>query len=194
MSEIIGKNDRSVKSSSRTFFMSETMVTKKINLGGGNDRMPGYINIDILALPNVDIVHDLATGIPLPDGSVEEVYTTHFLEHLSDVVFMMKEIYRVCAPGALVKIKAPYFKSVGAFKDPTHKSFFTEKTFAYFNQGAVDHHELPDYNLGVNFVTEKIAYVWAAPWLRYLPGKKIFWLKYFWNIARSIYYELRVIK
>ncbi len=174
--------------------MPEIKAVKKINLGGGNDRMPGYTNIDILALPNVDMVHDLATGIPLPDGSVAEVYTTHFLEHLDDVVFMMKEIYRVCAPGALVKIKAPYFKSVGAFKDPTHKSFFTEKTFDYFNQGTVDRHELPDYNLGVNFATEKIAYVWAAPWLRYLPGKKAFWLKYFWNIARSIYYELRVIK
>ncbi len=173
--------------------MPDTPITK-LNLGGGNDRIPGYANIDILALPQVDIVCDLARGIPLPDNTIEEIYTTHFLEHLPDTVFMMKEIYRVCKPNAIVKIKVPYFKSVGAFKDPTHKSFFTERTFEYFNRATIDRHELPEYNLGVNFATEKIAYVWAAPWIRFLPGKKMFFLKYFWNIARSIYYELRVIK
>ena len=36
----------------------------EIELGGGND--PKYHpNIDALALPNVDIVHDLCKGIPV---------------------------------------------------------------------------------------------------------------------------------
>lgn len=156
--------------------------------------MEGYANIDVLDLPNVDIVYDLTKGIPLPDNSVNEVYSAHFLEHLEDTVAIMKEIYRVCVPGALVRIKVPYFKSIGAFKDPTHKSFFTEKTFDYFDKDHLLNNELPEYNLGVNFKVEKISYIWSSPLLRYLPGKKHFFIKFFWNIARSIYYELRVVK
>lgn len=156
--------------------------------------MDGYTNIDILALPNVDIVYDLSKGIPLEDNSVDEIYTAHFLEHLDDTVFMMREIYRVCRANALVRIKVPYFKSVGAFKDPTHKSFFTEKTFDYFNKNIANGVALPEYDLGVDFRLEKIAYLWSSRWLRFLPGKKRFFMKYFWNIVRTMYVELRVIK
>ena len=166
----------------------------KINLGGGNTKIDGYTNIDILALPNVDIVYDLSKGIPLEDNSVDEVYTAHFLEHLDDTVFMMTEIYRVCHANALVRIKVPYFKSIGAFKDPTHKSFFTEKTFDYFNKNITQGGALPDYDLGVDFRLEKISYLWSSWWLCFLPGKKRFFMKYFWNIVRTMYVELRVIK
>ncbi len=172
----------------------EHPVISKVNLGGGNTKIEGFTNIDILALPEVDIVCDISKGIPLPDHTVEELYTAHFLEHLSDTVHIMSEIYRICAPNALVKIKVPYFKSIGAFKDPTHKSFFTEKTFDYFNKEMTNGQQLPDYQLGVNFKVEKIGYIWSAPWIRYLPAKKIFFLKHFWNIARTMYVELRVIK
>lgn len=171
-----------VPNQSNLWYDYETMEkseTKKINLGGGNTKLEGYLNIDVLALPHVDIVHDLSKGIPLPDNSVEEVYTAHFLEHLENVVFMMQEIYRVSKPGALIKIKVPYFKSIGAFKDPTHKSFFTERTFEYFDKTSSDKGDLPQYDLGVHFVTEKITYVWSAPWIRYIPFKRAFLLNFF---------------
>ncbi|MCD4761498.1 methyltransferase domain-containing protein [bacterium] len=166
----------------------------KINLGGGTQKIEDFTNIDILNLPNVDIVHNINKCIPLPDNSIEEIYSSHCLEHLDDTIHIMKEIYRVCKPNAIVKIKVPYFKSIGAFKDPTHKQFFTEKTFDYFDHEKIKNQELPDYKLKVNFKVEKVAYLWSASWLRYLPFKKAFFLKHFWNIVRSIYYELRVIK
>lgn len=139
-------------------------------------------------------MHDLNSGIPFPDHSVSEIYTSHFLEHVDNFITMMQEIHRVSKPNALVKIKVPYFKSIGAFKDPTHNHFFTEQTFNYFDPHAVQESELPNYHLPMQFRVEKIAYVWSAEWLRFLPAKKAFFLKYFWNIARSIYFELRVLK
>ncbi len=171
-----------------------TALISKINLGGGNAKMEGFANIDIMAHPNVDIVCDINKGIPLPDNSIEEIYSGHCLEHLDDTVKIMKEIYRICKNGAIVRIKVPYFKSIGAFKDPTHKQFFTERTFEYFDADKLKNQAVPDYGLGLNFKTEKIGYIWSEKWIRYLPFKKIFFLKHFWNIARTIYYELRTVK
>ena len=88
----------------------------KLNLGSSDRIKPGFLNLDILPLPGVDIVCDLNDGIPLKNDSVTEIYASHILEHIDDIIKIMEEIYRVCQDGAIVKIKVPYFKSNGAFK------------------------------------------------------------------------------
>ena len=166
----------------------------KLNLGSGNRILPGFLNLDIQPASGVDIICDLNEGIPLNDNTVTEIYTSHTLEHLNDIVQIMEEIFRVCKDGAIVKIKVPYFKSIGAFKDPTHKRFFTEETFAYFDKEEQIKHGFADYGIIANFKTVKIAYLWSSSRLRFLPFKKKFFMKYFWNIVRSIYFELLVVK
>lgn len=166
----------------------------KLNLGSGDKKAKKFLNIDILPLPNVDIVHDLEQGIPLHDNSVIEVHAYHILEHIPDSVKIFEEIYRVCQPGSIVKLKVPYFKSIGAFKDPTHKSFFTEKTFEYFDKSKINDGVLPEYQIKADFRVKKISYIWSSKWIRFLPYKKNFFMKYFWNIARTMYIELKVIK
>ena len=168
------------------------MLRKKILLGGGTHKKAGYINIDILNLPEVDIVHDLSQGIPLEDNSVEEIVANHILEHLPDTLSIMKEMYRVCIDGAIIKIKVPYFKSIGAFKDPTHKSFFTEKTFDYFDSERMQN--LPNYQISFDFRIEHTGYIWSQKWIRFLPFKKSVFLPYFWNIARTMHITLMVVK
>lgn len=55
-----------------------------IELGGGNNPNPGFINIDILPLDNVDIVWDLErTPWPLPDECAHKAVASHVLEHLN---------------------------------------------------------------------------------------------------------------
>ncbi len=168
-------------------------ISNKIILGGGNNKKEGYLNLDILNFPNnVDIVCDLEEGIPLKNDSVDEVLASHFLEHINDTIKIMEEIYRVCCNGAIVKIKVPYFKSIGAFKDPSHVSFFTEETFKYFDKDQIKG-KLPDYKIEANFKTLKISFLWSSKFVRFLPFKNLF-LKHFWNIARTIYFELKVVK
>jgi len=104
----------------------------KIVLGGGPKKTEGWLNLDILPSPEVDIVCDLNQGIPLPDNSVTAVSARHLLEHLDDTAKIMEEIWRVAKPEAVVSIKVPYYASMGAYQDPTHRRFFTEKTFQYF--------------------------------------------------------------
>ena len=46
---------------------------------------------------------------------------------------VMEEVHRICKSGACVKVIVPYFRSVWAFIDPTHKTFYTVDSFAYYD-------------------------------------------------------------
>ncbi|MFA5184298.1 MAG: methyltransferase domain-containing protein [Patescibacteria group bacterium] len=105
----------------------------KLNLGCGREKLAGYTGVDRIKTPAVDVVHDLDVfPYPFPDNAAEEIMLDNVLEHLDDVIKVMAEIYRLAAPGALVKISVPYFKSNSAFTDPTHRHFFSETSFKYF--------------------------------------------------------------
>ncbi|MFM7841768.1 MAG: hypothetical protein ACKO9T_07835, partial [Nitrospira sp.] len=70
--------------------------------------------------------------------------------HMRDVISFMVDLYRVCAPGARVTVKTPYYASRKAFVDPTHVRFITEESFEYF--------KFPNYyGLKTNFRTVSIA-------------------------------------
>lgn len=167
----------------------------KISLGGGPNHKDGFINIDHLPLPDVDIVANLEKGIPLKNDSVDEIEALSILEHLSDTCFIMEEIYRVCAKGAKVTITVPYVKSTAAFKDPTHKRFFSERTFEYFDRSFIERGAIPDYGLKCNFKIEKISYKYYNPsGLRALIFNNHFFTRFFWDIIKTITIELRVIK
>jgi SAM-dependent methyltransferase len=165
----------------------------RIQLGGGETPKEGYTNIDILPLPEVDIVADITKGLPLPDNSVTEVSADYLFEHIPDTVLLMKELYRVCKPGARLRIKVPYFKSTAAFKDPTHVSFFTERTFEYFDARIIKKGALPEYQLNVDFRTESITFNYYTRGTKYLPFVGLL-RRFCWDIVKSIVIELRVVK
>lgn len=50
-----------------------------VEFGPGKKRsIPGAITIDKVDLDTVDIIYDLAKGIPLPDASVQYAFSSHF--------------------------------------------------------------------------------------------------------------------
>jgi SAM-dependent methyltransferase len=111
--------------------MSETI---KVHLGCGTHYLPGWINCDVVPDMRADKYFDLETfPWPFPDNSVDEIFMDQVLEHLSDTMKVMAEIYRILKPGGIARIIVPYAKTDGAFQDPTHKRFFTEKTMDYFS-------------------------------------------------------------
>lgn len=106
---------------------------KVINLGCGGQRYPHVIGIDRISGSAADIVHDLNVfPWPIDDNGIDVVLAFQFLEHVDDIPRLMEEIYRITKNGARTIIEVPYFRSVGAFQDPTHKHFFTTKTMDYF--------------------------------------------------------------
>ncbi len=167
----------------------------KVNLGSGPIRKAGFLNIDRLPLPEVDIVADLNKGIPLNNDSVNEITALSVLEHLDDTCFIMEEMYRVCMKDAKVTITIPYLKSTAAFKDPTHKRFFSERTFEYFDKSLIAKGALPDYDLRCNFKIEKISYKYYNPsGVRALLFNNRFFIRFFWDIIKTTTIELRAVK
>lgn len=105
----------------------------KLNLGCGLNPLNGWVNVDKIRLPGVDVVHD-SNKFPYPfdDNTAEYILMKSVLEHLDDVIKVMEEIHRILKPNGKVEIIVPYYKHRNAFTDPTHKHFFTERSMDYF--------------------------------------------------------------
>ena len=132
----------------------------KLNLGCGSDILPGYTNVDSAPLPGVDIVHDLADmPWPLADSCADEVVLIHVLEHLPDTVKTIEELHRICKPGAIVLVRVPYYNSPAMFADPTHRSFFSERTLYFFDPRREECQKHPYYSPARFEFTLRIVYI-----------------------------------
>ncbi|MVO98118.1 class I SAM-dependent methyltransferase [Paenibacillus lutrae] len=98
----------------------------KIDLGCGTRKHPGFIGLDRIALPGVDVECDLNNGIPLEDHSVDFVMASRSLEYIEDLMGIMREIYRVCRHKAIVCILAPYAHTSYHLTNPYFRSYFDE--------------------------------------------------------------------
>ncbi|MCL5730045.1 MAG: class I SAM-dependent methyltransferase [Candidatus Pacearchaeota archaeon] len=101
----------------------------KLNLGCGNYKREGYVNCDVSEEVKPDKIIDLEKKLPFKEDTITDVYSRHTLEHIGNFIQLMEEIWRVCKNGARIEIIVPYFAHPGAFWDPTHKRFFTLRTF-----------------------------------------------------------------
>jgi SAM-dependent methyltransferase len=95
----------------------------KLNIGGGDVKLEGFVNLDYDKLSNPDYVVDLEKDrFPFEDNTVETVVAHHILEHLGEGYFhCLQEIYRVCKHGALIDIRVPHHRHDSFASDPTHR-------------------------------------------------------------------------
>lgn len=106
---------------------------RKLNLGCGPDIRPGHINLDSLKIKGVDVVHNLNKfPYPFKDNSFDEVYCSHVLEHVDDLIKVLSELRRITAPRGKIIIRVPHFSCGVSYRDPTHKRLFSYFTFDYF--------------------------------------------------------------
>ena len=111
----------------------------KLNLGCGQNKRDGFVNIDKYATFAPDLVWDLErTPYPFEDGSVTEIAATHVLEHLGQTtdlfLAIIKELHRILAPGGTIEIKVPHFQSDGYWGDPTHVRPITPTIMSLFSK------------------------------------------------------------
>lgn len=108
----------------------------RLNLGSGPDRRSGYVNLDRVAMPEVDVAGTLdPAALPFADGRFGLVLCVDVLEHV-DVVPALREIHRVLAPGGVVVVSAVHFTSRNLYIDPTHVRGFSVRTFEFFAPSA----------------------------------------------------------
>ena len=108
----------------------------KLNLGCGKKQFPDHVNVDLAASVGPDVVHDLDQyPYPFEDSCFDEVCVYDVVEHIEDMPAFMREIWRVCRPGALVRITTPHFSNRNSYTDPTHRRHLAFFSWDYFTPG-----------------------------------------------------------
>ncbi|MDD5704614.1 MAG: class I SAM-dependent methyltransferase [Kiritimatiellae bacterium] len=85
-----------------------------LNLGAGRRRKPGYLSVDLYC-PEADMQVDLEQfPWPWADGSVDAVYMSHVLEHMTDVPRVAREVHRILKPGGTWEVSVPHAGGLAA--------------------------------------------------------------------------------
>lgn len=127
----------------------------KIDLGCGQSKPEGFVGVDYVKIPGVDVVHDL-TKIPWPfkPTSADQLRASHFFEHLTGAERMrfMEEAYRILVPTGQLVLVCPYWSSMRAIQDPTHQwPPVCETSFLYFNKAWRETNHLTHYPITCDF-------------------------------------------
>ena len=76
-------------------------------IGGAGRAVDGYVNLDLFAVPGVDVAAD-AHQLPFRDGLFARVECDAVLEHVRRPEEVMAEIRRVLAPGGYAHLVTPF--------------------------------------------------------------------------------------
>lgn len=94
-----------------------------LSIGGGPQRIrPEFVNLNIGAFPNVDIVAD-AYELPYADGAVDLLHCEAVLEHLEYPDRAAAEMFRVLRPSGRAFIATPFLQPYHGY--PDHFQNFT---------------------------------------------------------------------
>ncbi|OIO41347.1 hypothetical protein COX97_00785 [Candidatus Pacearchaeota archaeon CG_4_10_14_0_2_um_filter_05_32_18] len=141
-------------------------MANSLHLGCGNDIKKGYVNLDIKKLPGVDVVHDLEKyPYPFKDNTFDVVEMHHVLEHLSNPLKVIEEIWRISKPGAIVIISVPHWSHFTAYSDLTHKNYFSSSLFIYYenNNSKYYSNQVGFKVMGKKLTATRINYLWLNP-------------------------------
>jgi len=76
-------------------------------IGGAGRAVDGYVNLDLFAVPGVDVQAD-AERLPFPAGLFQRVECDAVLEHVRSPQKVMAEMSRVLAPGGYLHLVTPF--------------------------------------------------------------------------------------
>ena len=166
------------KSNSIGRFSRET--PGKIELGCGHHKKSAdFVGIDMIDTPAVDIVGDAIEVLKrIPDGSVSELFSSHFAEHVDDLEAVLNEVRRILATGGTMTTVAPHFSNPYFYSDPTHRRFFGLYTFSYYCRDQLFRRQVPDYSKidGLSLVSVDLVFKAARPHYLSHAVRKIFGL------------------
>lgn len=162
----------------------------KIDIGCGGKKRAGFIGLDYIYAPGVDHVLDLTKDtFPFEKDSVDYVYSSHFLEHITVPNHVFQEIGRICREGARIEFWTPYAFSNEAFVYG-HTTFLTEEPWMHF---CVHHRDAHLQLLGGRWLLKNINFVVLPHVEDELLAKKFsvdFAIRYFKNVVSEFGVEI----
>lgn len=154
---------------------------KRLWLGCNQRPRAGWVNVDLVNYPGVDVVTDLEKRWPWEDASVDEVACADLPEHIRQwwdeydvndavdiadikhalthprrvhgIIHFMNEAHRVLKVGGLLDCLIPSTDVAGrgAWQDPTHVSYWNENTLLYFTDVAGNYRGLYPHDIKAKF-------------------------------------------
>lgn len=102
----------------------------KLNLWAGNVVLSDYINIDIRALPGIDLISNISDLNFIHSETVDQIYTSHALEHVShqSVLQVIEEWYRILKPGRKLLLWVPDFDKIVHVYTETNNNIWNIKS------------------------------------------------------------------
>lgn len=171
----------------------------KLDLGCGENKREGFLGVDLLA--NADLQLDLLKfPWPWKDGTIEEVWCSHFFEHIPGMtrIKFMDELWRILiAPlegkpetGGRCTIIVPYWSSPRAIQDPSHQwPPVSENSFLYFNKGWRDANKLNHY-LGKCDFDFTYGYLADEETAKRNQETQVFYIKHYLNAVNDLQVNL----
>lgn len=94
----------------------------RLDIGCGKNPREGFVGIDAIDFGQAHVL-DVRHGLPFADGSVDEIHSSHFVEHLTGAerIAFFNEVYRAMKVGATAQIITPCWQHSCAYGDPTHQ-------------------------------------------------------------------------
>jgi SAM-dependent methyltransferase len=79
----------------------------KLHIGSGRVALPGWVNVDIQHLPEVDVVNDVTEGLPFDEAQF--IFAEHFIEHLpfDAALQFLRECRRVLLDNGVLRLSTP---------------------------------------------------------------------------------------
>lgn len=139
-----------------------TGMPVKLDIACGEIPADGFDGVDLYAPSakyKVNLLRfpwtDENTGVQIESDTVDEVYCSHFLEHLPSIMTSVtgawvdptecashhkhmffrwfEELWRIMKVGAVATFYVPAARHHRGFQDPTHTSFYVPERFLYLN-------------------------------------------------------------
>lgn len=143
----------------------------KLDLACGQSVREGFEGVDLYSKEAKHKVDLFRFPWPWADNSVDELASSHFVEHVpmtylckkhgheqlpcegaQDLFFaFFDECYRILKPGGKMHIVVPTCRSERSFQDPTHRRFIAQATFFYLSDVWRKTNKLDHYNVKCNF-------------------------------------------
>lgn len=177
----------------------------KLHLACGQEKRPGYVNVDISKAVEPDVVLDLLSSQwPWEPDSVSEIVVEHFIEHIpmlcaccppqtDPLIAFFNRCFDVLKPGGIMKVVVPAASSDRAFQDPTHRRFIPRQFFAYLEAPWRKAQKLDHMDFACDFENTVSPMIDAA-WASRTHETQWFGMEHYRNVCWDFNVALRAVK
>lgn len=172
-----------------------------LDVGCGRNKFPGSIGIDHNPRTAADVLCNLdRPPYPFGDNLFDQIRVVHVIEHVEDVLAIMKELHRLARPGGRILLVTPHYTDFSSFCDPTHRWHLNSFSFRHFGEDHGGYDFYTQQKLKELRVHVRLLALWR--WLgfeilvNYSRRFRLFWEHYLCYLVRGkvITFEFEVIK